>query len=339
MLPVDHDEVKRSELHHRMMQFVFNGKNYVGPVSEVLHGGHQRRVLDLGTGGGCWAIDIADEFPKVEVVGVDLAPIQPRSVPPNCTFELCDLDQWTLPYPDNHFDLIHARSMHTGISNYPRLVHEISRILKPGGLVILIEPDLMPIADGKPADEFVNINTAPPISAPSSSSSSKTNSILNVPPSSPNATPIASTSKLSPHSSTNPSPLNSPSPYLSEGLPGWFAFWQTYRGCLKQQGIDTTVPSRLPQFLSATKAFHHIVTQDGNIPVGFWPKDPLLLTVGQLAWMDCDLFIPALKPLFLHAGLPESKVTKLIKEAQQDLYYPLLQISCKYHIVHAFKRN
>ncbi|KAF9501017.1 S-adenosyl-L-methionine-dependent methyltransferase [Pleurotus eryngii] len=277
MLPVDHDEVKRSELHHRMMQFVFNGKSYIGPVSEVLHGGHQRRVLDLGTGGGCWAIDIADEFPKVEVVGVDLAPIQPRSVPPNCTFELCDLDQWTLPYPDNHFDLIHARSMHTGISNYPRLVHEISRILKPGGLVILIEPDLMPIADGKPADD--------------------------------------------------------------EGLPGWFAFWQTYRGCLKQQGIDTTVPSRLPQFLSATKAFHHIVTQDGNIPVGFWPKDPLLLTVGQLAWMDCDLLIPALKPLFLHAGLPESKVTKLIKEAQQDLYYPLLQISCKYHIVHAFKRN
>lgn len=41
-----------------MMQFVFNGKNYVGPVSEVLHGGHQRRVLDLGTGGGCWSVSL-----------------------------------------------------------------------------------------------------------------------------------------------------------------------------------------------------------------------------------------------------------------------------------------
>lgn len=49
------------------------------------------------------AIDIADEFPRAEVIGIDLAPIQPRSVlypcsskwiavnsrdrnvPPNCT--------------------------------------------------------------------------------------------------------------------------------------------------------------------------------------------------------------------------------------------------------------
>ncbi|KAJ8454848.1 hypothetical protein ONZ45_g19147 [Pleurotus djamor] len=271
LLPADQDELKRYKLHHRMMQFVFSGKNYVGPVAEVLHGGHQRRVLDLGTGDGSWAIDLADEFPKVEVIGVDLAPIQPRSVPPNCTFELCDLDQWNLPYPDNYFDLIHARSMHTGISNYPRLIHEISRLLKPGGLVIVIEPDLMPIVDGKPANEFSSGATSVTKTSqsttlpdtPSSSSASSSSSLTKV---SSSSSPGSDSIPKSP-SSHHPTPS-----YYDEGLPGWFALFDTYRACLKRQGVDTTAPSRIPELLSKTKAFHHIVVQDGNIPIGFWPS-------------------------------------------------------------------
>lgn len=57
-----------------------------------------------------------------------------RKVPVNCWFEICgenflivivsfslyrhylfspkDLDQWGLPYPDNHYDVIHARVGH-----------------------------------------------------------------------------------------------------------------------------------------------------------------------------------------------------------------------------------
>jgi hypothetical protein len=64
----------------------------------------------------------------------DVSTIPNRLVPPNCTyvqipwrnqkssfrfpppsFELCDLDQGELPYPENHFDLIHARSVHAGV--------------------------------------------------------------------------------------------------------------------------------------------------------------------------------------------------------------------------------
>lgn len=63
MLPADREEIKasaiacsihllcnsiahfiqRSELHHRMMQFVFGGKNYIGPVKEVMQFGQHRR--------------------------------------------------------------------------------------------------------------------------------------------------------------------------------------------------------------------------------------------------------------------------------------------------------
>ncbi|RDB21118.1 Secondary metabolism regulator LAE1 [Hypsizygus marmoreus] len=279
MLPVDQDEVKRSELHHRLLQFVFNGRNYIGPVKEALQFGQRRRVLDLGTGGGFWAISMADDFPRAEVIGIDLAPIQPRTVPPNCTFELCDLDQGSIPYPDSHFDFIHARSMHTGIHDYPRFLQEIGRLLRPGGLFLLVEPDLIPIADGKPATQH-------------------------------------------PHGT---------------GPRGWFTLWETYRACLKIQGIDVTVPQRLAELLAEAGVFERIVLQDGNIPVGFWPDDPHLLTAGQLQWMDYELFLPALKPLFLSSGIAEAKVNRIIADAQQDLYYPSLSTSAQLHIVYGSK--
>jgi ubiquinone/menaquinone biosynthesis C-methylase UbiE len=47
-----------------------------------------------------------------------------------------------MPYEDGYFDLIHARAVHTGIRDYPRFLGQVARILRPGGLVILIEPDL-----------------------------------------------------------------------------------------------------------------------------------------------------------------------------------------------------
>ncbi|KAF9075226.1 S-adenosyl-L-methionine-dependent methyltransferase [Rhodocollybia butyracea] len=279
LLPADKDEVKRSELHHRMMQFVFQGRNYVGPVKEALQFGLHRRVLDLGTGCGEWSVSMADEFQRAEVIGVDLAPLQPRSVPENCTFELCDLESG-VPYPDEYFDFIHARSMHTGIRDYRRFLREIARVLRPGGLVLLVEPDLIPIIDGKP------VNRAP----------------------------------------------------ADFGARDWSTFWETYRNCLTRQGIDNTVPQRLAEVLGETGAFENIIKRDGNIPVGHWPKDPHLLSVGQLQWLDYDLFIPALRPMFLSHGLTENQVQSLITGAQRDLYHPVAELSAHINIVHASKR-
>jgi methylase of polypeptide subunit release factors len=93
VMPADEEELRRFELFHRMVRFVFGNKIYVGPVEKVLSAdrdtaGERLRVLDMGTGGGLWAIDMADEFPHVDVTGVDLAPLPPRIVPSNCTLVL-----------------------------------------------------------------------------------------------------------------------------------------------------------------------------------------------------------------------------------------------------------
>ena len=55
-----------------------------------------RRVLDIGTGTGIWAVQFAHAHLKTHVIGVDLSPIQPYLVPPNCEFQIDDVEkEWT----------------------------------------------------------------------------------------------------------------------------------------------------------------------------------------------------------------------------------------------------
>ena len=47
-------------------------------MTEVLGGNSNGRVLDVATGVGVWAMDVAEMFPWVEVIGCDNVPIQDR---------------------------------------------------------------------------------------------------------------------------------------------------------------------------------------------------------------------------------------------------------------------
>lgn len=97
-----------------------------------------RRILDVGTGTGIWAIDIGDHFPDAEVIGIDLSPTQPRFVPPNVRFEINDVtDDWT--YPENSFDFIFARCMAGSIQDWPKFLQECYDHLTPGGVLEIVE--------------------------------------------------------------------------------------------------------------------------------------------------------------------------------------------------------
>ncbi|KAJ7078129.1 S-adenosyl-L-methionine-dependent methyltransferase [Mycena belliarum] len=261
LLPVEEDEFERSSLIHRLIQFMFNGRVYIGPVKETLQLGPYRKVLDLGSGRGFWAVEMCDLFPWVCSNNCTSRPTLPR-------FEVWDINMPDMPYAEDTFDLIHARCVHTGIPNYPRFLSEIGRLVRPGGLVILIEPDLRPMT--------------------------------------------------SPKSSTR------------SGL--------TYRSCLVSLGIDVTVPQRLGALLEQTGRFEKITEYTGTIPIGFYPEDPRILTVGQLQWMAYDLLLPGLKPMFLHLGLREARVDRIIKDAQQDLYHTEYRLASHLRVVYALRR-
>ncbi|KAF8462854.1 S-adenosyl-L-methionine-dependent methyltransferase [Kalaharituber pfeilii] len=90
-------------------------------------------VLDAGTGTGIWAIDFADENPQAEVIGPDISPIQPSWVPPNCKFEVDDLEVIPWSYKNDYFDYVHMRSMSGSFSNWDTIMKEVYRVTAPGG--------------------------------------------------------------------------------------------------------------------------------------------------------------------------------------------------------------
>ena len=99
-------------------------------------------MLDIGTGGGEWAIDVADRFPNLTVHGVDLYPPPQTWVPPNCIFEVDDLTkEWTWA---EKFDFIHLRTM-TGSftrAEWTALYKRAYENLNPGGWIEQLEFDV-----------------------------------------------------------------------------------------------------------------------------------------------------------------------------------------------------
>ncbi|KAF4832581.1 Secondary metabolism regulator LAE1 [Colletotrichum siamense] len=70
-----------------------------------------KRVLDIGTGTGLWAIEFADEHPEAEVLGVDLTPVQNQFAPPNVTFEVDDIEQpWAGIAPGGYIELFEGHA-------------------------------------------------------------------------------------------------------------------------------------------------------------------------------------------------------------------------------------
>jgi ubiquinone/menaquinone biosynthesis C-methylase UbiE len=122
---------------HHIFRLLLSDRLYISPLpSSPLH------VLDIGTGTGIWAIDFATEHPSSIVTGVDLSPIQPELVPPNCSFIVDDAEKdWIYT---ELFDFIHARVLLMGIKDWPRLFKQSWANLRPGGWVEFQEL-LMPL--------------------------------------------------------------------------------------------------------------------------------------------------------------------------------------------------
>ncbi|KAM5353564.1 hypothetical protein ACJ41O_000214 [Fusarium nematophilum] len=121
---------KESNLQHHLFMLTLNGHLFLCPAGKNKP---MQRCLDAGTGTGVWAIDLADEHPETEVIGIDLSPIQPTFLPSNLSFQVDDLeDQWTYSYK---FDLIFARMLVGSIGDWPKFFQQSFDALGPGGWV------------------------------------------------------------------------------------------------------------------------------------------------------------------------------------------------------------
>ncbi|KAI5796126.1 S-adenosyl-L-methionine-dependent methyltransferase [Pyronema domesticum] len=132
LIPTDEKEQDRLDLHHEIMRMLWDDRLHECP----LHQPHQ--ILDIDTGTGIWAIEMADQYPMAEIIGTHLSPIQPEWVPANCRFEVDDaMSEWT--FKDDFFDFIHGRNIGSGVSNWDHLLSEMICCVNPRGYVELCE--------------------------------------------------------------------------------------------------------------------------------------------------------------------------------------------------------
>jgi len=130
-LPNDEQEQSRLDLQHELALRLLDGKLYLAPIERP------HRVVDLGTGTGIWAIEFAEQHPESDVLGTDFSPIEPEYVPPNCRFEIDDMDDdWVYSHP---FDYIHGRYIVGFLNDIRKLIRNIYDNLVPGGYVEIME--------------------------------------------------------------------------------------------------------------------------------------------------------------------------------------------------------
>ncbi|KAI9682341.1 MAG: Secondary metabolism regulator lae1 [Caeruleum heppii] len=146
MYPCDEQEKDRLDIFHKFFLVARDDMLHKAPLIPNNLG--QTRILDLGTGTGIWAIDMADKYPSAWVVGIDLANIQPERIPSNLRFRVPqDFESpWTLG--ESSFDLIHLRTGIGSVSSWPDLYQRVFEHLKPGyGSFEHVEIDLEPRCD------------------------------------------------------------------------------------------------------------------------------------------------------------------------------------------------
>ncbi|KAH6839588.1 S-adenosyl-L-methionine-dependent methyltransferase [Chaetomium sp. MPI-CAGE-AT-0009] len=163
VLPNDDAEQERLDLQHHIWRLLLQGALYTAPLhipqpgertatpssngTQSTSSGTDFRILDLGCGTGIWAIDMADEFPRASVYGVDLSPIQPEWVPGNCRFHVDDYeDEWTYR-ADEAFDYVHGRALSGTVADWSRFYRQVRQHLKPGGWCEMQEYDAWIFSD------------------------------------------------------------------------------------------------------------------------------------------------------------------------------------------------
>lgn len=142
LLPKDLGEGDRLNFQHYALRQALQG-NFVVPLEKK----HVEHILDVGSGTGIWGQEMARQFPRAQVVGLDLEPPQTVSLaatatppPPNYRFQQGDVLKG-LPFQVPTFDFTHQRLLVFAIpaQQWPSVMSELVRVTRSGGWIELLE--------------------------------------------------------------------------------------------------------------------------------------------------------------------------------------------------------
>ncbi|TFL04202.1 hypothetical protein BDV98DRAFT_563735 [Pterulicium gracile] len=110
------------------------------------------RVLDLGCGGGLWAIDAARRWKNSIVYGFDIVSIQPDLEKISGYKDIASRVKWIygnfldgLPFEDELFDFVRMHGLGLALpeDEWAFVLEDVRRVMKPGGVLEVVEEDLI----------------------------------------------------------------------------------------------------------------------------------------------------------------------------------------------------
>jgi ubiquinone/menaquinone biosynthesis C-methylase UbiE len=137
LLPNNLEEVNRLDLQHYILHFLTKS-NYFAPISAP------DSILDVGCGTGRWANEMAEQFPRARVVGLDQAiPAPLADMQVHYQFQPANILN-KLNFKDHTFSFVHQRLLCLAIpsSYWPVEIQELVRVTQPGGWVETVEADI-----------------------------------------------------------------------------------------------------------------------------------------------------------------------------------------------------
>lgn len=149
-MPNDDTEQTRLAIAHQAFLLILDGQLTLAHIPRTA-----KRILDIGTGTGDWAIAVAERLPKAEIIATDITNAhQPASGPPNVSFELDDAqNEWAYNEP---FDFIHMRCLAGAFSDWNVIYAEVSKHLRRGGTFEIMDYDMIQLEE-EPANSNTSI--------------------------------------------------------------------------------------------------------------------------------------------------------------------------------------
>ncbi|KAF5353326.1 hypothetical protein D9756_007828 [Leucocoprinus leucothites] len=139
-------EHERLETQHEMWLTLVNGlypQEVKSEVESKMRQSTNPAILDVGCGSAIWSIQMAHLFPNATIVGLDMTPLGRRDLPPNFSFSSYNFANGLPSEYRGRFDIIHCRTVAQHVPDPQGLVNSMAEALKPGGLLLLADIEMV----------------------------------------------------------------------------------------------------------------------------------------------------------------------------------------------------
>jgi SAM-dependent methyltransferase len=125
-----------------------------GPFLEFLRVEPGSHVLDVGSGLGILAAEVAASAVGVQVTGLERSPAQIAAARQHPAVNYVEGDAQQLPFEEGRFDLVYCRYLLEHVKQPEQVVAEMRRVTRPGGSIAVMENDTSLVRFDPPCPAF-----------------------------------------------------------------------------------------------------------------------------------------------------------------------------------------